>query len=378
MKSYIKFVVTAFFSWRIFTLLLIFLAVKFVDLQRSFLGGGLDNYLSNPYLWSLANFDGEHFLSISQNGYGSLNYFFFPLYPILMKFITGFFSNTIANYLYSGIFISHLFFFFGLLGFHKLLSFDFKSKFSKLVIILLLIFPTSFYFGSIYSESLFFFLCIWSFYFVRKKNFLIAGILASLATATRLVGIALIIPIIYEFMIDWKRNINFKNILGIIILPLGLTLYMYYLWIKTGDPIIFFNAVDIFGEQRQSSIILLPQVFYRYFFKLIPNLNLSYFSGSFFPILELSIAILFLLILIFSFKTMRRSYWIFLLIGYLIPTFSGSFSSLPRYVVVLFPAFIYLASFLNKNNIIRFLFFGVSLLTLIVSITLFSRGYWIA
>ncbi len=359
-------------------LVVLLISFKFIPPQSLFLGGGMNNYLSNPYIWSAANFDGEHFLSIAQIGYQPLTYFFFPLYPMLIKVLAGLFQNNLVNYLYSGIFISHASLFIGLVGFYKLLKLDFKEETSKLAIILLLIFPTSFYFTTVYSESLFFALGIWTFYFARKGNFLVSGILTALATATRVVGIALIIPIIYEFWINRKEHINFKNIFGLIISPLGLAIYMYYLKLTTGDWLNFFNTVSIFGEQRGKDLILLPQVFYRYVFKILPNLNVNYFPGLFTAVLEFSIASLFLVILILSFKKIRLSYWLFLLIGYLIPTFSGSFSSLPRYVLVLFPAFIYLSDLLEKNRVLRFVFFVVSLATLAVSLTLFARGYWLS
>jgi hypothetical protein len=65
--------------------------------------------------------------------------------------------------------------------------------------------------------------------------------------------------------------------------------------------------------------------------------------------------------------------------GYLIPTLSGSFSSLPRYVLVLFPGFILMAVWLSKKS--RWLQTAVLLilfLALGIATALFARGYWVA
>ena len=157
-------------------------------------------------------------------------------------------------------------------------------------------------------------------------------------------------------------------------MPVTLASYLFYLYQTTGDPFNFLNTVGIFGPQRSSSLVLLPQVFYRYMFKILPNTNLS-----FTPIFEFVVALGFLLLAILAFKRLRQSYVLYLLIGYLIPTFSGSFSSLPRYVLVLFPGFILAALYLNKTSkVIQALIFLVLFLGLGISTILFVRGYWIA
>ena len=363
-----KFIIKSFLFWQVIIIISTFLAIKFVPLQNNFLGGGMESYLNSPFLWSRANFDGEHFLAIAQFGYQPLTYFFFPFYPLLIKLL--------GNSVVTALLISHFCFLITLLGFYKLIQLDFSEKIAKLSLIMLLIFPTSFYFGMVYSESLFLALSIWAFYLIRKNNFFIAGILIALASITRLIGVALFIPFFYEFWISRKKSL--RNFMGFLISPLGLITYLIYLKITTGDYLNFFNTVSVFGEQRSTSIILLPQVFYRYFFKVLPNLNLSHFPSFFPAVLETLTAIIFLIIIIFGYKKLRISYWIYLLIGYLIPTLSGSFSSLPRYVLILFPAYIYLSQFLIKRPILRFIFFGVSLLTMMVSCALFVRGYFIS
>src|SRR3972149_11017505 len=107
-KSELKFLLTSFLSWRILLLGFVFLAASFFPLQKLFLGGGLENYLRNPYFWSWINFDGEHYLSLVLQGYLPLTYFYFPFYPIVTKLVSFFVGSGIYNVAFSGLLVSSL------------------------------------------------------------------------------------------------------------------------------------------------------------------------------------------------------------------------------------------------------------------------------
>lgn len=365
--------------WVIGLFLIVFLAVKFLPVQKDFLGGGLSNYLSNPYFWAWGNFDGEHYLAIAQNGYQPLTYFFFPVYPIAIKLVSFLFGKSLFNLQVSGIFVSLGSFILGLVGLYKLIRLDSKAGIAKLSVILLLIFPTSFFLVSVYTESLFFALTVWSFYFARKGKWHLAGILGAFSTATRIIGLAVVAGLVVEVFLSRKEN---KNIL----LPLlevgasilGIGFYMYFLWAKTGDPLNFLHTVGIFGAQRSDNFIMLPQVFYRYLFKVLPSINYAVLTSFFPPVLEFFTAVVFLGISILAFWKTRLSYAVYLALGYLIPTLSGSFSSLPRYVLILFPTFLILAEYVRGKKVFLFAFGLVSFILLAISFALFSRGYWIS
>ena len=368
-KKDFLFILYSFLSWRILLFVILFFAVKNVALQQHFLGGGMQAYLKNPWLWAWANFDGEHYLAIVKEGYHLAEQAFFPLYPLLIKLLGG--------GVWSGLFISNASFFLALVGLYKLLRIDYSEKVTKLAVILLLIFPTSFYFGAVYTESLFLCLIIWSFYYYRKRNLLPASILGMFASGIRVIGIILL-PIYLLELFKNKAKWNKKH-LWLLLIPLGLVFYMTYLNRVYGDPLMFLHALPAFGEQRSSVPILLPQVFYRYIFKILPNLNYSYFAGTFTTIMEFVVGIIFFAVSAISFFKLRLSYSLFLTLGYLIPALSGSFSSLPRYVLVLFPAFILFSIWISRTSgLIRIICYTMLFVGLIISFSLFSRGFWLA
>ena len=98
----------------------------------------MKNYILNPQLWAFVNFDGEHYLAIAHEGYKPLTYFFFPLYPLVVRFTSP--LNSLYSQAITGILLSHIFIFFALIGLYKLIKLDFKTKIAKLTILLILLF----------------------------------------------------------------------------------------------------------------------------------------------------------------------------------------------------------------------------------------------
>lgn len=375
-----QFIFKYFLIWRISIILISFIAVKLVPIySRNFFGGGLTNYSNNPFFWGNINFDGEHYLSLAQNGYQPLTYFFFPLFPKLINILS--FTKSQLNLALTGLIISNLSIFIALIGIYKLVKIDFKDNIAKLTIIFFLIFPTSFYFGTYYTESLFLALIIWSFYFARQKNFLFASILAAFASATRLIGIAMLPVLLIEYFLQNKKisKSNFLPLISIFLSVSGLVLYMYYLFQKTGDPLIFFHQVSIYGDQRSQTLIFLPQVFYRYIFEIFPNISFLFFPVVFTTLLEFFISLTFIILILFGISRLRLSYSIYSIIAFFIPTLSGSFSSMPRYVLAIFPVYILMSLLvekLPKSYKISILF--VMLILMTIATSMFWRGYWVS
>ena len=255
--------------------------------------------------------------------------------------------------------------------FYKLISIDFKKDVAFLSVISLLVFPTSFYFGAIYTESLFLLLAASSIYLVRKSNFFWAGILISLATATRVFGV-LLIPL---YLIEAFKSGKKLNLLWVLITPLGILAYMYFLKIEYGNAFYFLTSQSIFGAGRSSTeIILLPQVIYRYIkiFLTTKVFSLSFLNAFF----EFSFTLIPLTFLIVFFKKMRLSYWVFSIGALLLPTFTGTFSSMPRYVLIsIFLLFPHLIRQYKKYLRPAILF---SAMLGILLEMLFIRGYWVA
>ena len=379
-KSEIKFIFVAFLIWRAALCLVLFFAARDVPLQTNFLGGGATNYVTNPMFWALGNFDGQHYVNIAQNGYGVGEYTFFPLYPLIIKLLGNVFGSSLFSLNLIGQIISNIFFIISLIGFYKLIRLDLSEKVAKFSIVLLLLFPMSFYFAAVYTESLFFALLVWSFYLARRKKFLWASVIGAFLSFCRPIGIFILPALAVEwYMQNYKaKGILRKFPLSITLSSGGLIAYMFYLNEKLSDPFAFFHEQTLVGEHRSSHIILIPQIIYRYIFKILPSLNYSYFPSVFFTILEFSIGIIYLAAVLALFLVTRLSYAVFAFLAYITPTFLGSFSSQPRYVLIIFPVYFILAKYLIEKKTWAFAFCLVSSILLVISFSLFSRGYWIS
>ncbi|MBI2596868.1 hypothetical protein HYW41_01815 [Candidatus Daviesbacteria bacterium] len=373
-------IITLFISWRIILIITSVFAINFIPLRSpdKFLGGGSINYHLEPKLFSWANFDGEHYLSIAIFGYKDLEQAFFPAYPSIISFFARPFSKDLVSSLINstivGLIISNASLLIGLLFLYELILIDFSKKISFLVIILIMVFPTSFYFGAMYNESLFLLLIVLTFLQARKGNWFRASFFGMIAASTRVFGIFLFPALILEAYLQK----NYKRLYWIFLIPFGLVLYMYYQYITVGDPLAFYNLQDLVGEQRQSKLILLPQVYFRYL-KMFITVNPSQpiYQTIF---LEFIVGIIFLILPIYGyFKKIRLSYLLFAFFGFLITTVQGSFSSVPRYVLVFFPSFIALALWFNRQSkLLKLLLILLSTLLLILESALFLRGYWVA
>ncbi len=353
------------------------------------------------WFWSFANFDGVHYLTIAKGGYSAqYTQVFFPLYPLVLRFIHSliFFVNPV----FTGIIFSSLLFLAVLFIFQRLLLLDYKKDEIKWMILFFVFFPTSFFLGSLYTEGIFLLFIFSAFYTARKKHFRLAAVLGALASATRLVGIFLIPALWWEEIIAKRGKIGrkgsktnkletkytryFNDVISYLnyivhspityILPIGLLAYMIFLQWKYGDFLYFWHAQPVFGAQRSGAgIILLPQVIWRYF-KIFSNLN-PLTEPFVIAFTEFVATILSIILLVTSYlKKIRLSYLIFSLLTILVPTLTGTFSSMPRYILVAFPLFIVLGLIKNKWVKIALLIIFIVLLSFYT--VLFTRGHWVS
>lgn len=362
--------------WKILLLFTLIFSFEFIPLYSPhLLGGGIDNYLTKFYFFPWANFDGEHFVALAQFGYQQYTQAFFPLYPWLISFGRYFSGDTLFSLTAGGIAVSSLALVGALIFLYKLLRLDYDRMFSLGVIGILLLFPTSFYFNAVYSESLFLMLITGSFFFFRKKKYFWSGVFGFLASLTRVFGILIFMSLFIEILI---YKVPLRKSFWIFLIPFGLFSYMTYLYYSVGDPLAFYNLQLIVGEQHQRGIVLFPQIIYRYLKIILGTDSLSPLFTT--VLLELFSGIAFLILpLIGLFKKLRLSYIFFAFFGYLLPTIQGSFSSLPRYVLILFPSFIVIALLIKPlPKAVKICLFLMSLVLLILEASLFLRGYWVA
>jgi hypothetical protein len=365
-----------FLLWKIFLYLSLVIAFCFIPLGgKNFFGGGLELYNQFPYLLAWANFDGEHYMSIAMNGYQSLEQAFFPLYPLLIHVGIWLLPHNFLTTSAVGLIISNMAFLIALWLVYKLVRLEYSAKIAFLTVGLLLVFPTSFYYGAVYTESLFLLFSVAAFYFSRQEKWWLVALMGILACSTRVFGVLLLPALLIDVFIDRK---SFSKWYPLLFIPLGLLLYMIYLYATVGDPLAFYTLQSLIGEHRQKGIILFPQVVYRYLNILVHYQKIDIFLATF--LLEFFSTLLFFIIPIWAFfKKVRWSYIFYSLASLLLPTIQGSFSSGARYVLVIFPVFMMMAMIIEKwPKLSQRMLFLLSAVLLFLFTILFVRGYWVA
>lgn len=359
----------------------------------------LTKYDLPRWLYSWANFDGVHYLTIAEKGYvgTGLIQAFFPLFPHLILRTLFLLSQGTLNTLAAGLVISNLFALVAVLAWYGFLRELYDQRKALLGVSILLLFPTSLFFGALYTEALFFLCAVGSFWAARRQVWWAASLFTLAAAATRIVGIFLVPALLIEL---WQQHTvgqakktvpqllssfirsRVSHILLISLGWLGLIGYMIYLQLTFGDALYFLHVQSEFGAGRQEGIVLYPQVLWRSIKILLtvePN-SWRYYT----VVLEFLAGSLGLAGLAYAGwhalrgGVIRVSYVIFALGAFLLPTLTGTFSSMPRYIMICFPLYLILIEWTADRAWARAALFMIFTLGLLINTVLFIQGYWLS
>jgi hypothetical protein len=199
-------------------------------------------------LWS--HWDGEHYVALAAGGYDAASPAFFPLYPLLMRTFAELFGGPASPEALSawGPVVSLLALPFALFFVYRIAEDGWGERAARATVLTLALFPTSFFLNAAYTESLFLALTAGSLWALRvRRRLLLACLLAGLATATRNVGVFLLVPLAYE----WLKNANQYRwrVVYLVLAPSGLFAYAAYLWWRFGDPLLFYTEQSRWGRE---------------------------------------------------------------------------------------------------------------------------------
>jgi len=375
------------------SLLVALSAIYLMPFYGKFILSPTDRFLFPYVIWIWGNFDGYHYITIARTGYGLFQHPFFPLYPLLIKTLS---MLTPSPLLLSALLISNCTFFLSLIVMTKTIQLDKKKLSLSLFLLVIIIFPTSFFYGAVYNDSLFLLCSSITIYYSRKHAWVWACLVAALATLTRLNGLALGFLILLEYLqsdkrnsIDtwnfsglWiaiKRNLTMKKILSskiyaLALIPGSFLAYLSYTQLVFGNWDKVFSSMHIWNQDKVTFPL---QIFWRYAKIIIldPTLKINYFVA----IVELSFVIFYLAMLWYGYKKVRFSYWVLFAISILIPSLTGTFAGMPRYGLHIYPFFLIITLFLStQKRFVQILYVIFSFALFVYCLTLFTRGYFIS
>ena len=356
-------VATTFFVTRVPLIVIAELAASMIG-QRAGMHASVS---TNPLLAVWGRWDAVHYVDIATRGYFDTDMAFFPLYPALIAV----FGRMVGNHVLAGLLISNIAFFFGLLFLYRLIEATHDRRVAHRAIFYISIFPTAIFFSAVYTESLFFALTVGAFYYIRERRWLAAGAFGFLAALTRVEGVLLVAPMLYEVCMYERRPQEFvRGLIATGLCGAGLICFMAYLWAVQGDPL-FFSHVQSHWDRH-----LAPPwtSIWHSIHTITTSTNGTAIANQ---SLELAFTIFMVAILVASIRVMRPSYAIYTALSIIVPMSTSSLMSMPRFALVLFPLFIILALWGRKpavhNAIVSF---SLPLLGLFTA--LFADWYWVA
>jgi hypothetical protein len=385
-----SFVLAVFAASRLFCLISGALLVRLVPIdawQRQ----SSDVPFGTLSIW--AHMDGDHYLSIAEGGYSEGSPAFFPLYPLLIRLSAALFGGPISRGGLSvyGVLISLAAFYFALYFVYRIAEEGWGTNAARGTVLALAFFPTSFFFNAVYTESLFLALSAGAVWSVRvRKDLLLACLLAGLATATRNVGVFLIVPLLWE---GWRNRREYSwRIVYLAFAPAGVAAYMAYLWWYFGDPLRFYGAQSDWGRESPGSTNALVGAFRLAYENLQALLDPAKYSPFSFQRLVYVVSgtnylynLLFLLLalalLIAGWRVLPSDFKIYtfalLSVPILFAPADNPLMSTPRFVLVAFPLFIVLGMLLKDRRLLA----GWLLLSVVASvmfIALFVGWFFVA
>jgi Gpi18-like mannosyltransferase len=303
---------------------------------------------------------------------------FFPLFPLLEKGV----SFLTHDPFIAGLLISNLAGLGMLIVLYRLVEQDFDAERAFRTALYIAVFPTAFFFAAAYNESLFLFLTLLSFYYMRQANWWLAGFFGFLAALTRSVGVILLLPFCYDYIRQHRFSLRATRLeaLAGVLIPAGLGVYALYCYFQFHDALAFSHAQSTWHRQLgapwQPFILALHYIHH--------NALLSFISIH--TVLDLSACVFILLLLTlcfvgpWKFSRDHLAYAIYAAGIYIMVISFPTIGTVPlaaysRYMLEVFPAFIVLAA-IGKKRQPNLYYLTLSLTLLSFLLLQFITGGW--
>jgi hypothetical protein len=223
--------------------------------------GYFGNLLAAPF----ARWDSVWYLAIAQGGYDHevTRTAFFPIYPLLLRGV----GLVIGSDLIAGVLVSLVAFWVALILLYRLASLELDTERARATVMLVAFCPMAYFFSAVYSESLFLALSVGCILQARMGRWAWAAVLGAAGAASRNSGVMLVVPIVLLFLYGprgdrpppsgsdagrfsgWRRVLPRYPVTPALawagLVPLGLAAYIGWLGLKTGNGLAPFDAQQV-------------------------------------------------------------------------------------------------------------------------------------
>lgn len=289
--------------------------------------------------------DAAWFLAIATRGYvqGDGSAAFFPLYPLAIKsmaWLPG------IGPLGAALIVSNACFAGALVMLHGLTRLEGMSPVAaRITVALLAVFPTAFFFLAPYSESMFLLLVVSAFWFARRDRWGLAALAGALAASTRSVGVVLVLALGVEAVQRWRedgRDLG-ARLGAALAVGIGPVLYLVWWRVRSGDALAPWVA-----QRNWQRELTAP------WRTLIDAAADAWHVGGYWLVDALLVGAI-LAATITGLRWLRPGYSVYALASLAIPLAypwpERPLLSMPRFVIVVFPAFWVIARLVLRDTL---------------------------
>ncbi len=335
-------------------------------------------YWTQSLLGVWAHWDGYWYLSIATLGYAgrSVSTAFFPLYPALL--------HLLGSTALSGVLLSLLCFGVGAWLFFLLARRELGHEAAWYAALVLVFFPSSFYFNAVYPEALVLALSVGALYLLSLRRYAWAALVAGIASAASVDGLLLGLPILITL---WQERRPWREWLSLLLVPLGLLAYMIYLYAHLGSPLAFQSAQVHWGRHFALPWVTLWQsvsafaghlhqfTWHELFANGKPIIGVS-------NVWNLVFAIVGIVLLVYAVKLLRPALWSYALVVLVVPILYPSsgvpLMSSPRFLLSAWPIFLAAGVLLSRRPGWTRPLLWVSIAIGGLFVALFTTAHWVA
>ena len=323
-------------------------------------------------IWN--RWDAPHYLDLARAGYVSEGLearwiVFYPLYPWLVRAASFVLRDEVAAaFLVSGVASVA-----AALLLQRLARLDESEEVARGSVFFMLVFPTAYFLHIGYTESLFLALALGSFVAARARCWWAAGLLGGLAALTRVNGLLLLPALAFEARAEYVESGRGRASVGwlwLALVPAGFGVYLLINWWVFGDPRAFLNAQDEFWYKSLTWPWVGVAESWRSIWVRAPSeAQMVGWQEFFFVLLGLGLTV-------WAWLTLRTPYAVWMTCNWLLWTSTKFVLSVPRYTLVLFPAYILLARLRAARPAWGAAVAVWSLLLLGLFAARFAQGHW--
>jgi hypothetical protein len=308
---------------------------------------------SHAFWDAFARYDAGWYHGIASQGYvygegGRTNLAFFPLYPMLMRGGGTLLGSRQEDFYFAGIVISWLAFAAAMVVLYQLARLDLDERAAGRAVVYAAVFPFAYFFGMVYSESLFFLGLVGAAYAMRTKRWAWAAVAGAAMTATRVTGVMALPGLAW---LAWRavggeRREQAKAALSVLGCLAGIGLYSAYNYALSGHAFAWYDAITYWNYEPGGNPVAMPLAV----LGALVTRPMIYLNETMAPydLLNTVAAVGALCLVPVIWKRFGTGYALIVLGGLLLPLSSGQLEGLGRYTSVQFPIALALASFAGE------------------------------